>query len=95
MQAVAALDRDSFTHPRFGTKLDAIGYGLLIPGFFVVSGVRPDGSGLVHSPEQLLPVSMLVLLLSRGLPTMLYVRRLGRIGWRFVTKSSAAETVAP
>ena len=80
--AVAVLDRDSSTHPHFRLKLDAIGYGFLIPVFFIASGMRLDVSGLVHSPEQLLrlPVYVMVLLLARGLPAVLYVRRLGRAG---------------
>lgn len=77
--AVAALDRDSTSHPHFTVKLDAIGYGFLIPVFFVTSGMRLDVSGLVDDPAQLLrlPVFVLVLLLARGLPALLYVRRLG------------------
>ncbi|MCY7401487.1 MAG: cation:proton antiporter [Nocardioides sp.] len=55
---------------------------LLIPVFFVASGMRLDVSGLVQSPEQLLRLSVYVavLLLARGLPALLYVRRLGRSG---------------
>ena len=77
--AVAFLDRDSSTHPQFRVKLDAIGYGFLIPVFFIASGMRLDVTGLVHSPEQLLrlPVYVAVLLLARGLPALLYMRRLG------------------
>src|SRR5437762_1888538 len=32
---VGLVDRDSSSHPRFRTKLDAIGYGFLVPVFFV------------------------------------------------------------
>lgn len=80
--AVAALDGDSSNHPHFRVKLDAIGYGFLIPVFFVASGMRLDVSGLVDSPDQLLrlPVYVAVLLLARGLPALLYLRRLGRRG---------------
>ena len=80
--AVAVLDRDASTHPHFRLKLDAIGYGFLIPVFFIASGMRLDVSGLVHSPEQLLrlPVYVVVLLLARGLPAVLYLKRLGRAG---------------
>lgn len=78
--AVAALDRDSRGHPLFRTKLDAIGFGFLIPVFFVASGVRLDVSGLIESPGQLLrlPVYVLALFLARGAPALLYLRRLGR-----------------
>lgn len=77
--AVAALDRGSTSHPHFTVKLDAIGYGFLIPVFFVTSGMRLDVSGLVDEPTQLLrlPVFVMVLLLARGLPALLYLRRLG------------------
>ena len=80
--AVAVLDRDSSTHPQFRVKMDAIGYGFLIPVFFIASGMRLDVTGLVHSPEQLLrlPVYVAVLLLARGLPALLYLRRLGPTG---------------
>ena len=43
--AVAVLDRDSSTHPHFRLKLDAIGYGFLIPVFFIASGMRLDVIG--------------------------------------------------
>lgn len=77
--AVAALDKDPKTHPQFRVKLDAMGYGFLIPVFFVTSGMRLDVSGLLDSPGQLLrlPVYIAVLLLARGLPALLYLRRLG------------------
>lgn len=77
--AVAALDRDSSSHPHFHIKLDAIGYGFLIPVFFITSGMRLDVSGLADEPSQLLrlPVFLLALLLARGVPALLYVRRLG------------------
>ena len=41
---VGLVDRDSSSHPRFRTKLEAIGYGFLVPVFFVSSGdpARPD-----------------------------------------------------
>lgn len=78
--AVAAIDRDSTTHPQFRTKLDAVGYGFLVPVFFVTSGLQLDVSGLVDSPGDLLrlPVYVAALLIVRGVPAALYLRRLGR-----------------
>ena len=78
--AVAALDRDASTHPNFRVKLDAIGYGFLIPVFFIASGMRLDVSGLFGSPADLarLPVYVAALLVVRGLPALLYLKRLGR-----------------
>ncbi len=77
--AVGLLDRDSSTHPHFRVKLEGIGYGFVIPVFFVTSGVRLDVEELVSSPSALLrvPVFLLALLAVRGLPALLYVRRFG------------------
>lgn len=78
--AVAAIDRGTSTHPQFRTKLDAVGYGFLVPVFFISSGLQLDVSGLVSSPADLLrlPVYVAALLLVRGVPAVLYLRRLGR-----------------
>src|SRR5213078_1769039 len=35
---VGLVDRDARSHPHFRTKLEAIGYGFLVPVFFVTSG---------------------------------------------------------
>ena len=76
---VGLLDRDATSHPRFRVKLEAVGYGFLIPVFFVASGLRLDVSGLVSSAEALarVPVFVVVLLLARGLPALLYLRTFG------------------
>lgn len=77
---VSTIDRDSASHPHFRTKLEAVGFGFLVPVFFVSSGVRLDLQGLLDSPSTLLrvPVFLLALLLMRGLPALLYVRTMGR-----------------
>ena len=74
---VGLVDRDATSHPRFRTKLEALGYGFLIPVFFVTSGLRLDVAGLLSSGSALarVPVFLLVLLLARGLPALLY------LGW--------------
>jgi Kef-type K+ transport system membrane component KefB len=79
---VGLVDRDASTHPHFRTKLEAIGYGFLIPVFFISSGVQLDLRGLLHSPSAQLrvPVFLVALLVVRGLPALLYVRRIGRRG---------------
>ena len=42
----AAVDRDEgMTHPLFRPKLEAMGFGLFIPVFFVASGVAIDVTG--------------------------------------------------
>jgi Kef-type K+ transport system membrane component KefB len=74
---VGAVDRDSSTHPRFRTKLDAIGFGFLIPVFFVSSGIRLDVAGLVSDPGALarMPLFLVALLVVRGAPALLYRRQ--------------------
>ena len=76
---VGLLDQDASTHPQFRTKLDAIGYGFLIPVFFVSSGLGLDIGGLVDSPGALarVPVFVAVLLLVRGAPALLYIGSFG------------------
>ena len=71
---VGLLDRDSASHPHLRTKLEAIGYGFLVPVFFVTSGVRLDLTGLLASPTALarVPVLLLALLLVRGLAALAF-----------------------
>src|SRR5262249_29783401 len=42
---VGLVDRDSSSHPNFRVKLEAIGYGFLVPVFFVASGIRLNLTG--------------------------------------------------
>jgi Kef-type K+ transport system membrane component KefB len=76
---VGLVDRDAASHPHFRTKLEAIGYGFLIPVFFVSSGVRLDLAGLLHSPSALarVPLFLLALLVVRGVPALLGLRANG------------------
>ncbi len=69
------LDREGpTTHPVFRRKLDAVGYGVFVPVFFVVSGVQLDVGALLSGPTAIasVPVFLLALLLARGLPALLY-----------------------
>jgi Kef-type K+ transport system membrane component KefB len=61
-------------HRLFYPKLDAIGYGFLIPVFFVTSGLTFNLSVLFSSASTLLrvPLFLLALLVVRGLPAVLY-----------------------
>src|SRR3954451_6027091 len=79
---VGLVDRDAASHPRFRAKLEGIGYGFLIPVFFVSSGVGLDLRGLVEQPSALLrePVFRVALLVVRGVPAVLYRRSLGTPG---------------
>ena len=60
---VGLVDRDSTSHPHFRTKLEALGYGFLIPVFFVSSGLRLDLAGLLDQPSALARVPVLACLL--------------------------------
>ena len=42
------------THPRFHQKLEAVGFGIFIPVFFVTSGMRFDLAALLSSPSTIL-----------------------------------------
>src|SRR5919107_557091 len=69
------LDRDEMmTHTGFHTKLQAVGYGVFIPFFFVTSGMQLDVGALlsVGAALALVPVFLLALLLVRGSPAVLY-----------------------
>src|ERR1700746_3099903 len=76
---VGLVDRDSSSHPNFRTKLDAIGYGFLVPVFFVSSGIRLNLTGPPHSASALVrvPLFLLALLAVRGLPALLGLRANG------------------
>ena len=62
------------THPQFRQKLEAVGFGVFIPVFFVTSGIQFDLAALISSPSTLLrvPIFLVALLLVRGLPALLY-----------------------
>jgi Kef-type K+ transport system membrane component KefB len=77
---VAALDRDATSHPNFRLKLEAVGFGFLVPVFFITSGMRLDVAGLLDSPADLLrvPVFLLALIAARGVPALLFAGQLGR-----------------
>lgn len=58
------------------SKLTAVGYGFLIPFFFVTSGLRLDVGVLVDDPTQLLKVPLFLVLffVVRGVPVLLLYR---------------------
>ncbi len=62
------------THPQFRQKLEAIGFGVFIPVFFVASGIQFDLAALFSSPATILrvPLFLVALLLVRGVPALLY-----------------------
>src|SRR6202023_3044016 len=66
----------------FLIKLDGIGFGFLIPIFFISTGVAFQLKGLLHHPAALalVPLFLLALLVVRGVPALFYVRAVGRRG---------------
>ena len=67
-------------HPQFELKLQGIGFGFLIPIFFIATGIKFDLRALVSHPSALVevPVFLLALLVVRGLPAVAFVRMFGR-----------------
>lgn len=60
----------------FESKLSAVGYGFLIPFFFVVSGVEFELESLVDDPAELIkvPIFLAAFLIVRGVPAMALYR---------------------
>jgi Kef-type K+ transport system membrane component KefB len=77
---VAVSDGDERpSQERYQAKLRAIGYGFLVPVFFVMTGVQFDIGALFAHPSALALVPLLVVTIAvvRGGPALLYRRRLG------------------
>jgi Kef-type K+ transport system membrane component KefB len=75
---LSLIDRDqAMTHPQFRLKLEAAGFGLFIPVFFVSSGLRFDLNALFSSASTVarVPLFLLALLVVRGLPALVYAGR--------------------
>jgi Kef-type K+ transport system membrane component KefB len=78
---VSLVDRDrEMTHPLFRRKLEAVGFGVFIPIFFVTSGVRYDLDALTSSGSTIarVPIFLAALLIARGVPALLYSRLIPR-----------------
>ena len=74
---VSLLDReDAVRSSGLQDKLEGIGFGIFIPIFFVVSGVKLDLDALFSSPDAavLVPLTVVALLVVRGLPAFVYRR---------------------
>jgi Kef-type K+ transport system membrane component KefB len=72
---LSLVDRDrAVTHRDFRRKLEAAGFGIFIPVFFVTTGVKYDLSALTAHASTLLhvPVFLAALVVVRGLPALLY-----------------------
>ena len=65
---VKLVDRDeAMTHPEFRQKLEAVGYGVFVPVFFVATGVRFELNALFASPTNLARVPVFLTAASRRL----------------------------
>jgi Kef-type K+ transport system membrane component KefB len=74
------VDTDrAMTHPAFRSKLEAVGFGVFVPFFFVTSGLRFDLDALFASGATVarVPLFLVALLAARGLPAALYARAVG------------------
>ena len=78
-------------------KLDAVGYGFFIPVFFVVSGMTLDVRAIAQAPMRLLAF-FLLLLVVRGLPSLLIYRRVlpvrQRVEMTFITATTMPLLIA-
>lgn len=77
---LTAVDRDAMTsHPNFRLKLEAVGFGFLVPVFFIASGLTFDLDALLAGDDALvqLPVFLVALLVIRGVPALLYRSEIG------------------
>ena len=70
---------DRPTQERYQDKLHAIGYGFLVPVFFIVTGVQFDVKSLFASESSLalMPALVAGILIVRAAPALIYRRRLG------------------
>ncbi len=61
---------------RLESKLTAVGYGFLIPFFFVTSGLKFDAGALAEDPIRLLelPLFLFLFLVVRGVPALVLYR---------------------
>ena len=69
------VDTDrAMTHPEFRLKLEAVGFGVFIPVFFVASGLRFDLDALFAGASTLVrvPVFLAAILVARGLAAFVY-----------------------
>lgn len=77
---LSLVDRDrEMTHPAFRAKLEAVGFGVFIPVFFVTSGIAFDLDALFASTSTAVrvPLFLAALLVVRALPALLYRPVLG------------------
>jgi Kef-type K+ transport system membrane component KefB len=69
------VDRDEgMTHAFFHAKLEAAGFGVFVPFFFVSTGIKLDVASLFHGGSTIarVPLFLAAMLVVRGLPALLY-----------------------
>jgi Kef-type K+ transport system membrane component KefB len=69
------VDRDEgMTHAFFHAKLEAAGFGVFVPFFFVSTGIKLDVASLFHGGSTIarVPLFLAALLVVRGLPALVY-----------------------
>ena len=77
---IKVIDRRGFTSDHdLVVKIDAVGYGFLIPVFFISSGINLNLRLLVQQPKHflLIPAFLVGLLIARGLPALRHRRVIG------------------
>ncbi len=78
---VGGLVRNDPKEELYRTRLEAIGFGFLVPVFFIASGMRLDVKSVFTADELVRVAIFLVLLLvARGLPALLYRDHIGMRG---------------
>jgi Kef-type K+ transport system membrane component KefB len=87
-----SMDTASLEH-----KFDTVGYGIFIPIFFISSGMNIDLKAIAQDPARLL-LLLAMLLIIRGLPSMLVYRRVmprrQRVEMTFITATSLPLLIA-
>jgi Kef-type K+ transport system membrane component KefB len=87
---------DLDAHP-LEEKLDAVGYGIFIPIFFVTSGMTLDVPAMVKNPLRVLAF-LVLLLVVRGLPSLVVYRRAlprsQRVQMTFITATTLPLLIA-
>jgi Kef-type K+ transport system membrane component KefB len=78
-------------------KLDAVGYGIFIPLFFVASGMTLDIESILKDPARML-IFLVLLLVVRGLPSLLVYKNvlpfLQRVELTFITATTMPLLIA-
>jgi len=77
---IKVIDRRGFTSDHdLVTKVDAVGYGFLIPVFFISSGINLNLRLLIEQPKHfvLIPAFLVALLVARGLPALRHRHQIG------------------